>query len=62
MSDFITKVIMSCKTKEQLDICKKWVWKVRLPRYDCVYSDMSVRLQYESIINDMYKYLERLEG
>jgi hypothetical protein len=58
--NFIEKVIMSCKTQEQLDICRKWIYKVRLPQYDCVFTDLSVRLQYEGIINDMERYLERV--
>jgi hypothetical protein len=55
--DFVTKVIMSCKTLEQLEVCDKWIMKVSIPQTECVFSDLSIRLQYKSAILSMKEYL-----
>jgi len=56
--DYVSKVIMSCKTPEQLDSCEIWIKKVFLNIQD-VFVDHMVRLDYQVEINQMRKYLTK---
>ncbi len=60
-TEHVKKAILSCKTNEQLDICKNWIKTIRFSSNNSIWEAYSCKLELDLVCLEMKKYLETLE-
>lgn len=62
MSDYkyIIRVIMSCKTEDQLEACSNWIEKVKIKTEGDCWHYLNLKLDLKQIINEQRLYINRL--